>query len=160
MDNLLEHLGKETLPRPLLVAFVQWCVLEQARPALAKVLRQTQMGAMADSVAAADGFDELAHLSEQARRESQAMRGKSGPLAISAAEAAAFEFMNLMEAASDTELDAEGVAFFSARVSGWAGWAEFGFTDTAQKANAEHAAAQEQEACLRALWEDYQASLG
>ncbi len=152
MGDLLEHLGKDTLPKSLLGTFVQWCVWEQARPALVMVLEKTQLVDCARDVSTANNLEMLTTASERAAKHAQEARKTTGPLGLSAAEAAAFETVKLLHSASGDDWDPESVAFFAARVCGWAGWAETGFSNPAQKASAETAARSTQEKQLSELW--------
>lgn len=155
MSDLLEHLGKDTLPKPLVDEFVRWCVYEQARPALLDVLEKADIKDIAASIRQAHSLVDLARLGEQASAHAKSLRGRTGPLGLSAAEAAAFEFTNLTRAASEDFFDAEGVAFFSSRVCGWAGWASTDFSDPGRKAKAEGTARQQQNSELERLWKRY-----
>ncbi len=154
MSSLLDHLGKDTLPQPLLEAFVHWCIWEQACPALALVLEKVHLDELAADVGAAQDIATLLAVSERAGNSAHEARTTTGPLGMSAAEAAAFEVANLARAA-DSDWDPESVAFFSARVCGWAGWAESEFTQPAKKTNAESAARQAQEQQLKTLWQQF-----
>ena len=153
MGSLLEHLGKDTLPQALLDAFVRWCVWEQARPALALVLEKAQLATLAEEVREAEDLVTLSGVSERAGQSAHEARKATGPLGMSAAEAAAFEMANLVRAADADDGDPESVAFFAARVCGWAGWAETDFTDPAQKMLAEQEARDLQENQLHTLWQ-------
>ena len=155
MTSLLEHLGKDTLPKPVLDAFVDWCIWQQARPALLQVLEKTKLVGPADDVRAASDLPALATSSERARNEAHEARKTTGPLGMSAAEAAAFEVTNLVTAASEEEWDPESVSFFAARVCGWAGWAQTDFKDPEQKSKAEITARNEQDAQLQTLWKKH-----
>ena len=153
MTSLLEHLGKDTLPEPILKVFAQWCVLKQARPALASVLQKANMSDIATSIEKTDDTVKLAELSKRANEIAKEARNKTGPLTLSAAEAAAFEFNNLANEVNQAEMDAEAVSFFSARVCGWAGWAEAdNFADIGAKSEAEANAKNAQEKHLEQLW--------
>lgn len=155
MANLLEHLGKDTLPLQMVKEFTRWCVLKQARPALAIVLHKASMTEIATAIEGSDEISALATLSAQANQIAKESRGKTGPLALSAAEATTFEFANMINALSEESLDPEGVSFFSARVCGWAGWAENDFSTVSIKSEAEQTAKNDQEAHLSDLWRKY-----
>ena len=60
MASILEHLGKDTLPKAVLDAFVHWCVWEQGHPALVLVLEKTQLTGPAEEVRAAKDLPALA----------------------------------------------------------------------------------------------------
>ena len=160
MSELLDHLGRDTLPRPMIEDFVRWCINEQARPALATVLKHAGFIQQAADVHTARSLQAMAAACVQAGRSIKQVRAETTqpPLAISAAEAAVFEFTNLMRAAADNELDAESLAFFSARLVGWAGWAAVNFADSDHKASAEANARHTQETQLRTLWQQYAAN--
>lgn len=162
MSDLLDHLGRDTLPDPLLYDFIRWCVDSQARPALAAVLKQAGFMQQAADVYAARNLQALAALCIRAGRDIKQARSNplqagltASPLALSAAEAAVFEFTNLIRAAAEKDFDAESLAFFSARLCGWAGWAKTGFSDPTRKATAEAEARRHQEDHLRDLWQAY-----
>ena len=112
MASILEHLGKDTLPKSVLDAFVHWCVWEQGHPALVLVLEKTQLIGPAAEVRAAKDLPSLATTSERARDHAHEARKTTGPLGMSAAEAAAFEMMNLTRVAGEEDWDPESVAFF------------------------------------------------
>jgi hypothetical protein len=158
MDSLLEHLDKDTLPRAMLKAFVDWCIVEQARSALVVVLTKTDLQDMAHEFEQTRDISALESLSTAAVDAIKQMRGRTGPLGLSAAEAAAFEFVNLLKASSEPDWDPEGAAFFSARVCGWAGWAASDFSQPVQKAEAEQNARRDQEVHLQVLWQKYNSS--
>ena len=152
MAELLEHLGKDTLPRQLVNEFVSWCVFEQGHPALLLVLDKTMMTEVASKLRDTTDLATLYELGQQANQLAKQARERTGPLGLSAAEAAANEFTKMIDATSETNWDAEGVAFFASRVCGWAGWAETDFADPMQKAVAEKQAREAQEARLEELW--------
>lgn len=155
MVNLLEHLGKDTLPKPMLEAFVHWCVWEQARPALVEVLGKAGLDNLVADLKATSTIDSLEEVSRRAGNFAHEARKATGPLGMSAAEAAAFEMLNLAQAAADADWDPESVAFFSARVCGWAGWAQTDFRDPTKKISAEQSAREEQETRLQSLWQKH-----
>ena len=155
MSNLLDHLGKDTLPQPMLQTFVRWCVLEQGRSALVTVLTDAAFDDVAGRLKDTDDVEALAQLGKQVQRLTREKRDSSRPLAISAAEAAAFEFTNMLKAAHADDFDAEAVAFFSARVCGWAHWVHSGFASPQHKQEAEDNARQQQEAQLQTLWKKH-----
>ncbi len=152
MANLLERLDQDTLPRPMVAAFIEWCIWDQARTALVLVLGKTGLETVADDFDQARDIPALEDLSARAIAAIKAARGRTGPLGISAAEAAVFEFANLLKAASEPDWDPMGAAFFSARVCGWAGWAATDFSQPLQKTEAEQTARRDQEARLQELW--------
>lgn len=152
MTELLDHLGRDTLPEPLVAEFVRWCVWDQARSALLLILEKATLTEIADEIRRAPDLTALVQLGQRANQQAKEVRGKTGPLGYSAAEAAAFEFTNMTNAASDDNWDAEGVAFFASRVCGWAGWAATDFMDPMQKTTAEEHARREQASYLETLW--------
>jgi len=151
MSSILDHLSKDTLPETLIKEFVRWCVWEQARPAFSLVLNKGTVTDIADAVESAENLAELVEIGEKANEYAKSMRGRTGPLGLSAIEATAFEFTNMIRAAGEN-WDPEGVAFFASRVCGWAGWASTDFADPMQKAVAEKQARAHQEAQLQKLW--------
>jgi hypothetical protein len=88
--ELLNHLGKDTLPETLLREFVDWCVWEQARPALEVILTKTGMKAHAANIARASDLVEFASACENAGKHANEARKNTGPLGLSTAEATAF----------------------------------------------------------------------
>lgn len=154
-ESLLEHLAKDTLPEPLLREFVQWCALEQAKPALVDLLTVTGFEETARQLATVDTLATLATVSEDAGEQAQEARKRTGPLGLSSAEAAANLTNRLVRAAMGDPFEPDAVAFFAAQVCGWKGFADGNFTDSQQKQTAEAAARVAQEAKLRALWLTY-----
>lgn len=155
MTTLLDHLGKGTLSKPLLDAFVEWCVWQQARPALCLVLTKTTLNHLADQLNAAQDLGHLTLITERASQEIKAARQRTGPLGLSAAEAATYEYGNLLRVATDAQFDPEEAAFFAARVCGWGGWAASDFTQPTRKGQVEAEAREEQEAQLQRLWRQF-----
>lgn len=155
MSSLLDHLGKDTLPPEMIDEFIHWCVFEQARPALINILEQTGLHDRAGEVQLATTYVTLASTARGAGEAAHIARQSTGPLGLSAAEAAAFLTDRLAKAATEAEWDPEGVAFFSSQVVGWSGLAQTNFLNPASKAEAEKAARQAQEEKLIALWKIY-----
>lgn len=151
MSDILNQLGSDSVPREVLESFMGWCVWQQARPALTLVLAKVGLDELVAAIDATDDLTTLARLSQQANATIKELRGSTGPLLLSAAEAATFEFSSMTAAVGD---DAEGVAFFAARVYGWAGWAAVDFADPAQKTAAETQARQQQASTLERMWRD------
>jgi hypothetical protein len=151
LDNILDHLGRDTLPREVVNSFVHWCIWEQARPAMTIVLERAGLTDIAVQMHDAADIPMLTRLGQETNQHIRMLRGQTAPLLLSAAEAAAFEFNNLTNAASEDQWDAEGVAFFAARVCGWASWADTDFTDPTRKAAAERIARKAQIAELERL---------
>lgn len=154
MSDLLAHLNRETLPAPVVEAFVQWCIWEQARPALVKVLEVGHMTELVNALNAAGTPQKLAEYGELANEFAKRMQGNADPKMLSAAEAAAFEFNNMNRAAQPDHYDPEAVAFFAARVCGWAEWAKNNFADAEKKNHAEESARADQETTLENLWRE------
>jgi hypothetical protein len=152
MTTLLEHLGRDTLPPAVIDAFVQWCVWQQAHPALLTVLRQTNLTEAAEQVEAAKTYAELQRVTALIGADVHAMRTRTGPLGLSAAEASSFLVSKMAAAATESDWDPEGVAFFAAQMQGWAAWAETNFVDAARKPAGEQRARQQQEAMLSELY--------
>ena len=152
MTTLLEHLGRDTLPPAVIDAFVQWCVWQQARPSLLTVLRQTALLEAVQKVEAAATYAELQHITTAIGADVHAMRTRTGPLGLSAAEATSFLVSKIAVAATESEWDPEGVAFFASQVQGWAAFAESGFTEPMRKPAGEQLARQQQETMLAELF--------
>lgn len=142
MSNLLDHLGKDTLPDILQEMFVHWCVWHQARPALVQVLERVDLHLYADQIRGATNLREVIQYGRKANAHIKMLRMKTNPLGLSAAEAATYEFSQLVAAADERNLDSESVAFFAARVCGWAAWAASGFASNTAKETAEQRALQ------------------
>jgi hypothetical protein len=155
MSELLDHLSRDTLPPELLDSFVNWCVWEQAHPALLTILQKTGLYEQADHLQTAKTFAMLAQISEKAGNDVHEARKSTGPLGLSTAEAASFLVSRMAKAATEAEWDPEGVAFFAAQVCGWAGFAEVGFNDFNRKTIAEQIARQTQEDQLSGLWRQF-----
>lgn len=160
MSALLEYLGKDSLPHDLEAEFVEWCVWQQARPALALILQKANLNRYAAEVKNVASLKSLSEVSRRAATEAHKLRGTTGPLALSSAEAAAFEVNHLARAATEHDWDPEGVAFFSARVCGWAGWAQTDYQQPARKVLAEDSARQQQGLHLHELWRKFGAAQG
>lgn len=152
MTTLLEHLGRDTLPPAVIDAFVQWCVWQQARPALLTVLNKTSLIEGAQQVETASTYAELQRVTALIGADVHAMRTRTGPLGLSAAEAASFLVSKMAAAATENDWDPEGVAFFAAQMQGWAAFAETNFADPIKKSAAEQQARQQQEAMLNDLY--------
>lgn len=152
MTTLLEHLGRDTLPPAVIDAFVQWCVWEQARPSLLMVLKKTGLAEATQRVEAASTYAELQKVTAHIGEDVHAMRTRTGPLGLSAAEAASFLVSRMAASATESDWDPEGVAFFAAQMQGWAAFAETGFSEPLRKAGAEQVARQQQEAMLAELY--------
>jgi hypothetical protein len=153
--DVLDYLGKDALPYALESAFVNWCVWDQARPALARVLEKTVLNSLASEFQSASDLPTLAALGQRAVGEVERAQSDTGPLGLSAAKAAVFEFNNLLATVPEPDFDPEAASFFSARVCGWAGWTDADFGAPEIKTQAEEAARQQQSARLRELWQEY-----
>ena len=155
MSGLLDQLDSTALPDALVRAFVKWCVWEQARPALAVVLLKNDLSSIADQLNALCDWESLLAWSAETIETINRIQHRPGYLGLSAAKGATFEYQSLVKAAGQDDWDPEGAAFFSARVCGWAGWAVGDFRQPTQKIEAERLAREEQEARLRALWQQF-----
>lgn len=149
--SVLDYLGKDALPYALETQFVEWCVWEQARPALVTVLEKTVLSPLASEFRSAGDLPTLVALGQRANDEVTRAQGDTGPLGLSAAKGALFEFNNMLAAIPEPDFDPEAAAFFAARVCGWAGWAA-DFSQPGRKSQAEAEAREQQAARLRALW--------
>jgi hypothetical protein len=155
MSNLLEHLNRETFPPAMIEAFIQWCIWEQARPALVTVLQKTGLDPHALEIMHAKTYTALAQACQNAGMDAHEARKRTGPLGLSTAEASAFLVQRITQAATEADWDPEGIAFYSAQVMGWAGFAEAGFADPRAKSAAESAARHAQETKLNELWAEF-----
>jgi len=152
MTTLLEHLGRDSLPPAVIDAFVRWCVWQQARPALLTVLKQTGLHEAVEQVEGATTYAELHQITAAIGADVHAMRTRTGPLGLSAAEATCFLVSRIAAAATEAHWDPEGVAFFAAQMQGWAAFAETGFSEPVRKPAGEQQARQQQEAMLSELY--------
>jgi hypothetical protein len=153
--NALDYLGKDALPDALEAAFVNWCVWDQARPALVRVLEKTVLSSLASEFQTSTNLAALTALGQRALAEVERAHSDTGPLGLSAAKAAVFEFNNLLAVVPEPDFDPEGAAFFAARVCGWAGWADADFAAPEIKSQAELDARQQQETRLRELAQEH-----
>jgi hypothetical protein len=155
--ELLNHLGKDTLPEPLLREFVDWCLWEQARPALEVILTKTGMGIHATNVARASDLVEFAHACETAGHHAHEARKNTGPLGLSTAEATSFLAQRMANAGMTDPVDVEAIAFYMVQLVGWKGFAESDFLNPTAKTDAETLARSAQEAKLQDLWQAHHA---
>jgi len=156
MTNFLEYLSKDTLPDSLLREFVEWCIWEQARPALVNILKRTGLDDYARNLSLVDDLSTFSQLSEAAGKSANEARKKTGPLGLSSAEAASFIGSKMATSAMEENFDAEGVAFFAAQLCGWDGFAKTSFSDGKSKLDTEEEARKQQEAKLRELWAEHE----
>jgi hypothetical protein len=150
--DLLNHLGKDTLPEPLLREFVDWCVWEQARPSLEVILNKTGMTTHATNIARTTDLVEFAAACENTGKDAHEARKNTGPLGLSTAEATAFLAQKMANAAMSDPLDVEAIAFYMVQLVGWKGFAESDFLNPTKKLEAESAARTVQENKLQDLW--------
>ncbi len=156
MGSFLERLERNDLPGVVIQAFVSWCIKEQALPAVQFVLEKVQFPAGVDDLASIVDMEALFIWSQCTRETLADLRGQLAPLHVSAAEAVTFECGNMTQAAGANNWDPEAVAFFSARITSWAGWAANDFSQPRDKVQAEQQARQDQEACLQALCQQFE----
>lgn len=155
MYNLLDYLGKDTLPQPLVAAFTNWCIWEQARPALIIVLSQAGLSEVSRQLELARTPHMLEKASKNALEAAHQARQKHGPHAFYAGEAASFLMNRLLVSARESDLDAEAVVFFTAQICGWAGFAMTDFKNPAEKTKSEKKGRATLNRKLRALWREY-----
>ncbi len=156
--NLLEHLGKDTLPNAVIQQFVNWCAWEQAKPALVRILSKAGLADFANQIDESQDLDQLKAISKKAGDYAHEARKRTGPFGMSTAEASAFLVHKLAQAAQESDWDPEGVSFFAIQVSGWAGFAETEFRDFQQKIAGEADARKTQEHQLAQLFMGHQNS--
>jgi hypothetical protein len=106
----------------------------------------------AQQVETATTYAELQQITATIGSDVHAMRTRTGPLGLSAAEAASFLVSRMAAAATEADWDPEGVAFFAAQMQGWAAFADTGFSDVVRKPAAEQQARQQQESMLSELF--------
>ncbi|MFW5748783.1 MAG: hypothetical protein ACOCYT_04135 [Chloroflexota bacterium] len=160
MGEMLSRLGNDTLPQVVVEMFTHWCIWGQARPALVTVLHRANLNNLAETVMNSHEARAIIQIGSEANTEIKALRVQADPLGMSAAEAATFEFTRMAGAVGNNTIDAETVAFFAARVCGWAGWAATDFTDPNAKRTSEARARDEQEQQLQQLVNEHTASAG
>jgi hypothetical protein len=153
--DVLDYLGKDVLPDALETAFVNWCVWDQARPALVRVLEKTVLSSLASEFQTVGDLATLAALGQRAVEEVERAHSDTGPLGLSAAKAAVFEFNNLLATVPEPDFDPEGASFFAARVCGWAGWTDADFGASEVKTQTEDAARQQQAVKLGELMQEH-----
>lgn len=153
MVDMLNQLGKDTLPENIIKDFVAWCVWTQAVPALIVILNKTGLDQDAAAISHIDDFKMLANQCEITGRNAHEARKSTGPLGLSTAEAAAFLMQKLAASAKEKESDADAIAFYAAQVVGWKGFADSAFSDQALKQKAEDDARIAQDQKLKALWD-------
>lgn len=153
-EHYLDYLNKDTIPPDVLARFVDWCVWQQARPALVEVLERVGMSQSAHDISHADDFARLQAVCHEAHQLARTTPRRTGPLGLSTAEAATNLMERLLKAAHEQD-DPEGAAFFSAQMVGWSGFAEASFVDVRRKTQAEEEARKAQEQHLRQLWHDH-----
>jgi hypothetical protein len=155
-NDILDYLGRDKLPQTLLHDFVGWCVWEQAYPALLHILERTGLTQQAQTLRAVDhDYSALAHTATAIGEHANEVRRQTGPLGLSTAEAAAFLVQKLALSAGAAGFDPEGVAFFTAQVCGWSGFADANFADPRGKQKAEEDARQAQRQQLASLWRSH-----
>jgi hypothetical protein len=111
------------------------------------------LSSLASEFQAASDLDALMTLGKRANDEVTRAQGDTGPLGLSAAKGAVFEFNNLLAVLPEPDFDSEAAAFFAARVCGWAAWAE-DFSQPVRKTQAEEEARQQQAERLQTLWDE------
>jgi hypothetical protein len=136
----------------LLREFVDWCIWEQARPALEIILTRTGMQAHASNITRASDLFEFASACENAGKHAHEARKNTGPLGLSTAEATSFLAQKMANAAMTDPLDVEAIAFYMVQLVGWQGFAESGFLDPTKKLEAERDVRAVQENKLQELW--------
>lgn len=148
-SQLIDHLEGEKLPRMIRQQFVFWCVMQQARPALALLLRDTTLAGAGAAMEDAEDLNTIRRLTEAIQQRADELRDHhpAGPVAA----AALFEFANLVQTASSPNPDAGAGAFFAARVCGWRALVHHGMHHPARKLDAERHARRDQETILRRL---------
>ncbi len=140
--TLLDLLGTGQLPLEAERKFIEFCIWQQARPALAHGLEAV---GMSDRAADARHARSLAELHSVARQAAHAARSANLPvLALGAVQGMASDVAQLAAAAATEDGDAAGVSFHAARLAGWALWARNDFQAGMFKTSAENIAFGEQ----------------
>jgi hypothetical protein len=141
--NLLDMLGTEHLPREAETRFIEFCIWQQARPALVQILEAVEMPVYAAEMS---GAADLAGLQKCASDAAMtALTTRNIPvMALAAVQGTASEVEALVKAADPAEADAAAVSFHAARLVGWASWAINKFSTGMFKSSAEQVAYGEQ----------------
>ncbi|MBN1964826.1 MAG: hypothetical protein JW910_09275 [Anaerolineae bacterium] len=147
--TLLDLLGTERLPAEAERRFIDYCIWQQAQPALAEVLQMTELAELASEVTAADTLVALLACTRAAAES--ALRAGLSVLELGTVQGMATEVEQMIAAAGAEEGDAEAVSFHAARLTGWAAWARNSFSTGMFKSSAEEVAYGEQLQALMAL---------
>lgn len=140
--TLLDLLGTEQLPLQAEQRFIDFCIWEQGRPALARVLEAAGLSEHAAQVTAVDNLEALTACVAEA---AAAAAGASLPMmALAAVQGVAAEIEQMAAVADAKDGDSGAVSFHAARIAGWAGWAANNFGQGMFKSSAEEIAYGEQ----------------
>mgnify|MGYP005838545001 CR=1 FL=1 len=140
--TLLDLLGTEKLPQEAEQKFVEFCIWQQARPALVEVLRVAGLAEAAQEAERAATVEALAAWAGHAAKLAQ--QANLPIMALGAVQGVAAEINQLALSANPPVPDAGAVSFHAARLVGWAGWARNNFRTSTFKASAENIAYGEQ----------------
>lgn len=136
--TLLDLLGTGKLPPQAERKFIEFCIWQQARPAIVQILRAASLEAQAGEAGQARDLASLTACVRDAAATAE--RAGLPVLALGAVQAAAAELAQLGEAADPTDGDPEEVSFHAARLAGWASWAENSFQTGMFKTSGEEVA--------------------
>ena len=136
--TLLDLLGTEKLPAQAERQFIEFCLWQQARPAIVQILRETGLDAYAEEAAGVKTPAALAACVHRAAKVAQS--AKLPIMAFATVQGAATDTEQLAAAAHPDTDDPEAASFHAARLAGWATWAANQFQNGTLKTTAENVA--------------------
>lgn len=119
--------------------YIDFCVWQQARPAIVKVLESCDQPAYALQAEEAGQVAILAESTQQAATAILLRRGIP-VMQLAAVQGIAGEMKQIATAVEADLPDLEAMSFHAARLVGWAAWADYNFGTGSAKAHAEEAA--------------------
>jgi hypothetical protein len=140
--TLLDLLGTEHLSAETERKFVEFCVWNQAYPALQQVLQATGLDSQVPEGASASTLDALVDCARKAAN--LAKQADLPVLHLGAVQGIYSEIDQMAAAAGADVVDADAVSFHAARLVGWATWSSNQFQPGVFKVTAEEVAYGEQ----------------
>ncbi len=141
--TLLDLLGTEHLPDEIERRFMDFCVWQQAHPAIVQILESCQLPESARTAAEAASLDALGACVQRAAASVKDRRDIP-VMALGTIQGVASEVEQIALHAGPVEADAGAVSFHAARLVGWASWARNKFGTGMFKTSAEEVAYGEQ----------------